>query len=210
MQPKKQKSQRPPQPFAFRGITSKSTPSRYPSASLPRRKTSFDGFTMLSTTFTWSRLQTSSMTESKVGEATPVRPHSHSHSSRAHRGGLRHVIQLIVELPPAVCPARTLNAESRAVRTPWPWNIVSYASASRCVNASAVRYGPASRTMTRWPDSASFAAITEPPAPVPTTHTSAWRLVSLVGRRDPIETSDASQPPSEHAGKARGDPMEGH
>src|SRR2546422_230577 len=115
MQPKKQKSQRPPQPFAFRGITSKSTPSRYPSASLPRRKTSFDRFTMLSTTFTWSRLQTSSMTESKVGEATPVRPHSRSHSSRAHRGGLRHVIQLIVELPPAVCPARTLNAEGRGV-----------------------------------------------------------------------------------------------
>src|SRR5436309_11175476 len=192
MQPKKQKSQRPPQPFAFRGITSKSTPSRYPSASIPRRNTSFDGLTRLSSTFTWSRLQTSSMTESKVGEATSVRPHSRSHSSRAHRGGLRHVIQLIVELPPAVCPARTLNAEPRVVRTPWPWNIVSYASASRCVNESAVRYGPASSTMTRWPDSASFAAITEPPAPVPTTHTSASSVVPLADRRDSIETSDGS------------------
>src|SRR5712691_1757346 len=140
----------------------------------------------------WSRLQTSSMNESKAGEATPVSPHSRSHSSRAHRGGLRHVIQLIVELPPAVCPARTLKAKSRVVRTPWPWNIVSYASASRWVNASAVRYGPASRTMTRWPEPASFAAITEPPAPVPTTHTSASRLVSLSGRRHSIERFDGS------------------
>src|SRR5437870_13754442 len=92
-------------------------PNRYPRASLPRRNTSFEGFTRLSSTFTWRRLQTSSMNESNAGEATPVSPYSRSHSSRAHRGGLRHVIQLIVELPPAVCPARALNAESRVVRT---------------------------------------------------------------------------------------------
>src|SRR5436309_16044464 len=115
MQPKKQKSQRPPQPFAFRGITSKSTPSRYPSASLPRRKTSFDGFTMLSTTFTWSRLQTSSITESKVRAAYQVWPHSRSHSSRVHRGCLRHVIQLIYVLPPADSPARTIHSVLQSV-----------------------------------------------------------------------------------------------
>src|SRR5438093_13644580 len=113
------------------------------------------------------------MNASNAGEATPVRPHSVSHSSRAHRGGSRHVIQLIVVLPPPVWPARTLNAEPRDVRTPWPWNIVSYASASRWVKSSAVRYGPASRTATRGPDSTTFGAITDPPAPRPPVHTSA-------------------------------------
>src|SRR5213592_4404499 len=130
------------------------------------------------------------MNASNAGEATPVRPHSVSHSSRAHRGGSRHVIQLIVVLPPAVWPARTLNAESRDVRTPWPWNIISYASASRWVKSSAVRYGPASRTTTRWHDSASFAAITEPPAPLPMTHTSVSRVVSCIGRSGSIRPSD--------------------
>src|SRR5947199_652659 len=93
------------------------------------------------------------MNASNAGEATPVRPHSVSHSSRAHRGGSRHVIQLIVVLPPAVWPAKTLNAESRDVRTPWPWNIVSYASASRWVKSSDVGYDQVSSNTTRWPES---------------------------------------------------------
>src|SRR2546422_4586155 len=118
MQPKKQKSQRLAQPCAVRGMRSKSTPSRYPSDSLPRRNTSFDGLTTLSSTFTWRRLHTSSMNDSKAGEATPIIPDSCSHSSRTQGGGLRHVIQLIVELPPAVWPASTLNARSIVVSTP--------------------------------------------------------------------------------------------
>src|SRR5207245_9980982 len=74
--------------------------------------------------------------------------------------------------------------------TPLPVNLVSAAAPARGRQVCAVRYGPASRTMTRYPASASLAAITEPPAPLPTTHTSASRAVSPVGFSGSIRTSD--------------------
>ena len=118
------------------------------------------------------RAATARRCSSNSGPSSPSRPLT-VQALLISGGGERQTIELITVPPPSVAPARSPSEPSLEKNIPPRMKRSRAPTSSSWRKSDSFRYPPRSRTITDSPAACSVAATTDPPAPEPTTHTSA-------------------------------------